>query len=259
MAKLFETSSVKSDLKSQQEISDLTFSLLRSHASVHVGSSKTDSQHNYANNPILIELHNVKFSYDNRPLLSGISFAVHRGSFVALLGANGSGKTTLIQLLLGHIKPQSGSIALCGQDVQSIRDWSFVGYVPQRAAFDRNHPATVRELVREPRICSHLGIADLFERQFKSLSGGQQQKVLVALALRSQPKLLLLDEPTVGMDESSCQQFYEVLSHLHKQHGITVVLVTHDLKHIEKYATHMLCIDGLTREFSGTHVRCVHD
>jgi zinc transport system ATP-binding protein len=268
MDKISSTDALKKgrvNVHSQSEVSDLTFSLLHEHANRFSYIHKVESEKNrglavnYAHLPILISVQNVSFSYDDRKLLSQISFSVHKGSFVALLGANGSGKTTLIQLLLGRLKPTLGKISLFGKDIESITDWSFIGYVPQRALFDKNHPATVRELVREPKICSHLGIFDLFEKQFKTLSGGQQQKVLVALALRHNPKLLLLDEPTVGMDEASCQQFYEVLSHLQRVHGITIVLVTHDLTHIKTYATHLLCIDGSTREFAGKQVRCVHD
>jgi zinc transport system ATP-binding protein len=193
-------------------------------------------------------------------LLHGLNFSIKAGSFVALLGANGTGKTTLIKLLLGKLVPQVGSISIHGQNPRFIRDWSKVGYVPQRAVFDRNHPATVKELVVEPKICEHLGIRDLFDKQFKQLSGGQQQKVLVALALRHNPDLLILDEPTVGMDERSCKQFYDVLDHLRIHHNKTIVLVTHDVTLIDSYATHILCIDGtskISKRFS--NARCVHD
>lgn len=205
----------------------------------------------------MIQVKHVSFSYSpDIKVLSGISFSIKKGEFIALLGANGAGKSTLLKLLLHKIKPQSGSININSEPVDKKTDWSDIGYVPQKVNIDMNHPATVNELIIDQSLCSHLNIQHLLKKQFKSLSGGQQQRVLVALALQNNPNILLLDEPTVGVDIDTRKKFYSLLKHISAEHSKTIILVTHDNELVEKYASRMLCIDD-QHHFS--HARCTHD
>ena len=209
------------------------------------------------NKPSIVTFENVSFSYSaEQPIFEGLSFSLAKGDFAVLLGENGSGKSTLIKLLLGRLTPTSGNISIYSQPVLEKKNWLDVGYVPQKIAISNTHPAKVKELIRDSHICSHLKIDALWDKQFKTLSGGQQQKVLVALALEHNPDLLILDEPTVGIDSQTRTEFYELLSHLAKDHDKTVILVTHDGKVVDPYVTKRLCIDK-SNHFS--HARCVHD
>lgn len=205
----------------------------------------------------MIEVKDVSFSYKpDIHVLSGVSFSIKKGEFVAMLGANGAGKSTLLKLLLHTLTPRLGTITINGIRSADRKNWEDIGYVPQKMQLDLHHPATVSELLLDTRMCSHLRLTKLMDKQFKSLSGGQQQRVLVALALQNDPSVLLLDEPTVGIDVETRKQFYSLLSHLAKKHDKTILLVTHDTEVVQKYADTLLCIDD-QHHFSCA--RCVHD
>ena len=205
----------------------------------------------------MITVKDVTFSYTpDQQLLSGISFSIKKGEFVALLGANGAGKSTLLKLLLNKLQPIKGHLHINKEDVSKKKDWSNVGYVPQKITIDQHHPATVAELLIDTSLCSHLSLENLLPKQYKNLSGGQQQRVLVALALQQNPDVLLLDEPTVGVDTESRKKFYDLLKHLAKGHGKTIVLVTHDNELVQQYVTKQYCIDN-QHHFS--NARCLHD
>lgn len=205
----------------------------------------------------MIEIKHVTFSYSlGQTVLKNISFSIKKGEFCAILGANGTGKTTLLKLILGKLKPQKGDVTFNGKLTYTISNWTNVGYVPQKMTIDSFHPAKVRELISHSPLCSHLEIEHLYSKQFNTLSGGQKQKVLLALALENDPDVLLLDEPTEGIDEKTRKQFYELLKHICVSHNKTVVIVSHDNEIIEKYVDRMLCIDA---EHHFTHARCVHD
>lgn len=204
----------------------------------------------------MIIVKNLSFSYHpDQKLLSGISFSLDKGDFVALLGANGAGKSTILKLILGQYEPQQGSITIAGKNVQQKKDWSDVGYVPQKISIDSNHPTTVKELIKDTSMCSHLKIDHLLNSQFKKLSGGQQQRVLVALALQNKPELLLLDEPTVGVDEQTRKTFYSLLKHLSQKHNTTILIVSHDNQLISAFASKVFCIDDKHHFSEG---ECVH-
>jgi len=185
----------------------------------------------------LISVSALSFSYDRNMILEDISFNIQENDFVAIIGPNGSGKTTLIRILLGFLTPTKGSIWL------SIPR-NEIGYVPQRYTLDKNFPGTVEEILSSEnlKIIEEVGIENLLKKKFISLSGGQQQLVLIALALQQNPRLIVLDEPTAGVDVQAQQSFYELLKKLNKQ-GITIVLVTHEVGVIPSLVKKVLCIN----------------
>jgi zinc transport system ATP-binding protein len=182
----------------------------------------------------------VYFSYGNLPVFEHLSFEVYRGEFAALAGPNGSGKTTVLKVLLGLEKPQAGTV-----DVAAETAGGGIGYVPQQAPFDKAFPIPVREVVKMGRLkpwsrkwsgedeaalgqaMEQTEIADLADRPYAKLSGGQRRRVLVARALASRPGLLILDEPAAGMDTESEERLFAVLKKL--KGTATVFMVTHDL------------------------------
>jgi len=197
--------------------------------------------------PDLIELRSVSFSYESGRVLSDVSLSIQPKDYVVLLGANGSGKTTLLKVAVGLLRPTSGTALLFGRPASDPRARELVGYVPQRAVISSRLPATVLEVVlagraaqrrfggfsrteREQavRALERVGMAEFAERRIGELSGGQQQRVLIARALASDPKLLILDEPTAGVDRDSQIRFAQVLRGLNKD-GVAIVIVAHDL------------------------------
>ena len=194
----------------------------------------------------IIEVFSLSYSYNGVTVLHNISLYVKKNDFVAIIGPNGSGKTTLIKNVMGKLKPTRGRITLFGQRRESFRDWNRVGYVPQRFSVDKLFPGTVREILsieKHRKISPVLGIRGLLDKKFSELSGGQQQKTLIAFALQSDPELLILDEPTVGIDAGSQHEFYGMLKKLNAEHGVTIVLVTHDIGTIPSYFKRVICIN----------------
>ncbi|MBI5223299.1 metal ABC transporter ATP-binding protein [Candidatus Micrarchaeota archaeon] len=192
----------------------------------------------------MIHIKNLSFSYvSDNPILENVSFDIEKGEFVAILGPNGSGKTTLIKLLLGVIKPNTGTIEVCSDKT------SKTGYIPQKQELDRFFPGTVREILEAKskdylKTCEYLSITDRLDTRFSMLSGGLQQRVMMAFSLLDNPDLLILDEPTVGVDIRSMQEFYALLVKLKIEKKITIVLVTHDVGVISRYVSKVICIKG---------------
>jgi len=214
-------------------------------------------------NDLAIDVDHLSYSYNAIPALCDISFSVQVGDFVGLIGPNGGGKTTLIKILLGLLKPDSGTVRVFGQTPGS-RTAGFLGYVPQRVATETQFfPASVEEIVRSGRTqrvriwnrwgskdqlavddaLSITGIADIKNKLISELSGGQRQRVFIARALAGEPKLLILDEPTVGVDLVAREAFAEFLGALNEK-GITIILVSHDIDAIAKQVKHVLCLNG---------------
>jgi zinc transport system ATP-binding protein len=225
------------------------------------------------NQDILFELHEVSFRYGTDQILDSVSLQIQRGDFLALLGPNGSGKTTLVKTMLGLTKPDSGSIRILGRDLDEFNAWDRVGYVPQKVTdLDPLFPASVREVVamgllphkRWPRFLSRRDenvideALDLMEmRKYKdrriwALSGGQQQRVFIARALASQPEILVLDEPTTGVDGATQERFYDMLELINREKGVTLVLVTHDIGVVTKHVTKVACLNQKL-VFHGSH------
>jgi zinc transport system ATP-binding protein len=219
----------------------------------------------------VVELRDISVKYSNGVLaLDGINLDVKDKDLIALIGPNGAGKSTLIKVILGLIKPTTGTVRLLGSE-DLTKNLKYVGYVPQSAqAKDANMPFTVFETVmlgRTPHAglfhgtgakdrqkveeaLKLLGILELKDRKIGQLSGGQSQRVFLAKAMVADPKLLLLDEPTTGVDTTSKTEFYETLGRLNKEAGITVILCSHDIGVITKVANRILCINR-TQFFCG--------
>jgi zinc transport system ATP-binding protein len=212
----------------------------------------------------IVELRNISVRFPNGVVaLDGIALDVNNLDLIALIGPNGAGKSTLLKVILGLIKPTSGTIKLFGSE-DLMQNLKYVGYVPQSAqARDPNLPFTVFETVmlgRTPQAgilhrvgadatqkveetLKLFGILDLKDRRIGQLSGGQAQRVFLAKAMVAEPKLLLLDEPTSGVDTTSKAEFYSMLERLNKEKGITVILSSHDVGVITKIANRVLCIN----------------
>lgn len=219
----------------------------------------------------MISLNDISYSYENKTVLQHVHFDIPKGAFIGLLGPNGGGKTTLINIILGRLKPHSGQLSLFDTPVEAFKDWNKIGFVSQKSnAFNKEFPATVYEVV-SAGLTSKIGYFKFFKQKDKNkiikaiddvgmseytyenignLSGGQQQRVFIARALVSEPELLILDEPTVGIDYENVQRFYELLHDLNKNNGITLLLVTHDTGTMTKYATRIACLNK-TLHFHG--------
>jgi zinc transport system ATP-binding protein len=194
----------------------------------------------------IIKLEDVNFSYQDTTVLEDVNVEVQKGEYIGIFGPNGGGKTTLLKLLMGFLKPTSGSITIFGKSPQTSRDK--IAYVPQGLRFDRQFPISVSEVVLSGRLSQlpwhgiflpedikiademlhKVGLSDMKNRAFGTLSGGQAQRALIARALVSQPKLLLLDEPTASVDSKSEGEIYSILEGLKKT--ITILMVTHHLR-----------------------------
>ena len=226
--------------------------------------------------PSIIDINHLFYRYEKDLVLDDIHLSVPEGSFLAIVGPNGSGKSTLLKLILGLLKPQKGNIQLFGQEIGKFKDWQKIGYVSQKAnSFNTGFPATVFEVVAsgltkriglfkffkkkdEEKVMEALeavGMKQYRKRNIGELSGGQQQRVFIARALVSDPKLLILDEPTVGVDAENVNTFYQMLSDLNGRRGITLLLVTHDIGTISDKVSHVACLNkhlhfhGETKEF----------
>jgi zinc/manganese transport system ATP-binding protein/zinc transport system ATP-binding protein len=209
----------------------------------------------------LIELKEVTFGYGGQPVLEAIDLHLHPGQFAALVGPSGAGKSTLLKLILGTLQPQRGAIYLDGRALagqSSLR----VGYVPQLEAIDWNFPVTVAEVVlmgriqraglwpwpgaddrrRMLRVLQQLEIDHLAKHHIRDLSGGQQQRVFLARALVAEPDLLVLDEPTTGVDMRTAENVLHLLAELNQQ-GMTILITTHDLNAAAAHVPWAVCLN----------------
>ncbi|MBC8003238.1 MAG: metal ABC transporter ATP-binding protein [Opitutaceae bacterium] len=210
-----------------------------------------------------VEVRGLRVSFDGREVLRGVEMHVPRGQIVALIGPNGSGKTTLLRCLLGLQRADEGQIRIFGHS--HVRDaLPRVGYVPQRLSLERNFNLSVREFLslRLPETgnwfwqshrrtdaalmvaLAETGVGHLLDRPLAHLSGGQLQRVLIAFSLLRKPDLLLLDEPTAGVDSPGEQGFYDLITEVHRKHHLTVVLVSHDLSMVFRHASWVYALNG---------------
>lgn len=200
---------------------------------------------------------NLTLGYEGQQIISDLSFSVDSGDYLCILGENGSGKTTLMKTILGLHKPMKGKI-VTGDGL----DRDEIGYLPQQTSIQKDFPASVKEIVvsgfqgqcglrpfyrkyekkQAEEKMELMGISHLKKRCYRELSGGQQQRVLLARALCATKKMLLLDEPVAGLDPKVTGEMYDLILNLNKNHGITVIMISHDVKAALQYATKILYI-----------------
>lgn len=217
----------------------------------------------------VVETRNLRVSLSGHPILEGVNMKVPAGQLVALIGPNGSGKTTLLRAMLGLQKLSSGEVKLFGEsDLSAVLPR--VGYVPQKFALESAFILSVREFLAlrlrstrqwfwkshkkidhalKPQL-AEMGVEDLLDQPMAQLSGGQLQRVLIAFSILNNPELLLLDEPTAGVDTPGETTFYELIARIQKHRGLTVILVSHDLSMVYRHANwvyalnRVVCCDG---------------
>jgi ABC-type Mn2+/Zn2+ transport system ATPase subunit len=211
---------------------------------------------------LLVGFHGVALGYGRRPFLSELDFAVHRGDFVGIVGPNGSGKTTILRGILGLLRPLSGEIRFDGG---RGRERFHIGYVPQRETLDETFPLAALDVVlmgryrragRSPvigsehreaakRALTDVGMGDRIHVPFRDLSGGQKQRTLIARALAAEADMLVLDEPTSGMDLRAEHDVMSLVASLHRERGLTVVMVSHQLNTVANWVKRLgLLHDG---------------
>lgn len=211
---------------------------------------------------VVLDVKDLSFSYPDKSILHRLTFQVEKGDFLCVVGTNGTGKSTLLKLILNILKPTEGEIRLLSQPAERFRSYDKIAYVSQKAtAFNRDFPATVEEIVTlglysqkgffkmntkqdKDKVFSALkrvGMYDYRKKKIGQLSGGQQQRVFIAKALVSEPEIIFLDEPTVGIDIKAVDSICCLLGELNKS-GITIVMVTHDISSILFHSNKVLVL-----------------
>jgi ABC-type Mn2+/Zn2+ transport system ATPase subunit len=211
----------------------------------------------------ILATENLCVKVNGRHLIENITFSVEEGSIVAIIGPNGAGKTTLVKAVLGLMPVAAGTVSLFGRPADGNHYHKRVGYVPQRIDFDRTFPLTVSELLSftvPPRftipfykkrserehieeLLGRVGAGGLSDRRIGSLSGGELQRVMIAKAIVNNPEILFLDEPASGVDIEGQERFYDLVRRLNKERGLTVILISHDLNIVYRFADNVLCLN----------------
>jgi zinc transport system ATP-binding protein len=212
----------------------------------------------------LIDISHLDFAYGEQLVLKHIDLAVERGSTLGLIGPNGGGKTTLLRLLLGLHAPTRGQIRIAGlSPLDAVRRGDVVGYLPQKPRAPADFPLSVRQAVQmglvgktgalrrfkrediafADSLLDRIGVRELADAPLSDLSGGQQQRVFIARALAAKPQLLLLDEPTTGIDRSGQQKFVDFLESLKREMGLTIIFTSHDLRTVSSMCDRIACLN----------------
>jgi zinc transport system ATP-binding protein len=207
----------------------------------------------------IVEIKNVSFTYNGQPVLQDVNLDIRQGDFIAMIGPNGGGKTTLLKLILGLLKPNTGTIRVLGKATRKASH--NIGYVPQNVNINRSFPITAMDVVLmgklEPKrrwkqttaqdrrdvmaALNRMEMAPFANRKIAELSGGQRQRIFIARALVTQPEILLLDEPTASIDTKGQTDFFKLLKELNRD--LTILVVSHDLLVISNYAKSMACMN----------------
>ena len=207
----------------------------------------------------VVEINNVSFAYNGETVLRDVSFDIQDGDFIAMIGPNGGGKTTLLKLILGLLNPDSGAIRVMGQSARKAS--TDIGYVPQDVNINASFPITAMDVVLMGKLdpgkrwvrktasnrqealeaMDRLDMAAYADKRIGDLSGGQRQRVFIARALVTQPRLLLLDEPTASIDTRGQAEFYNLLKELNSD--ITILVVSHDLLVISRFVKSVACVN----------------
>jgi len=214
--------------------------------------------------PPLVSIRSLDFAYGASPVLRNLDLTVEAGSTMGVIGPNGGGKTTLVKLLTGRLEPTKGSILIDGmRPLDAVRRGDRIGYLPQNPRVDANFPINVRQtitlglagkagmlrgydksdLAYAQSLMERLGVAELADEPIGSLSGGQLQRVLIARALVAKPKLLVLDEPTTGIDVRGQKAFIEFIAAIKEELHLTVVFVSHDLRAVTSMSDRIACLN----------------
>ena len=210
----------------------------------------------------VLEFNNVSFSYERELTLNNITFSINEGDFLGIIGENGTGKTTIMKLILGFLKHYEGDIRIFGEERKNFKNTERLGYVSQKAnSFVSDFPASVYEVVsaglyakcgffRRPgkkekeivmNVLEQVGMSEYKNRLIGRLSGGQQQRVFIARALVKNPEIMILDEPTVGIDAKSVDMVTDIINELNRQ-GKTVIMTNHDTHSLKKQANKILTL-----------------
>lgn len=223
--------------------------------------TQSPSRNKNAAAPLAIQLTNVTVYLDDRLVLDDISMEIQDGHFVGIIGPNGAGKTTLLRVITGLIKPRKGAVKLFGSS--ELTDRHLIGYVPQKITVDWHFPVSVYDVVMMGRYgkmglfkrpakvdrdrvwqaLERVQMTDYAKQQFGALSGGQQQRVFIARALSAEPRLLILDEPTSGIDRTSRDSFYNLIRELNDELHLTILFVTHEIEVVPRLVDEIVCVN----------------
>lgn len=203
-----------------------------------------------SNKKEVIKVKKVSVIYGNIEAVSKVSFSIKQGEIVVIIGPNGSGKSSLLKAMLGLID-FTGDIKIYGQDVSRVLDK--IGYVPQKFEFDNSFPLTVEEFLtltnkkapeqRIEQVLKEVEMLGFKKKLVGELSGGQLQRILIARSLVHEPKILFLDEPTANVDIEGEKTFYDIVKHLNTEHNVTVVMISHEVNIVYKFATTIVCLN----------------
>ncbi len=201
-----------------------------------------------------IEIKDVTHRYGTITVLDQISCTIEKGSLTAILGPNGSGKTTLVRAIMGLLTPDKGTITINGKNPKEMR--TNIGYVPQQLQFDRTLPITVKEFLEvytctnthhqhkdSTHILAEVGLTEHIHQKIGTLSGGQFQRALIARALLHKKDILILDEPSAAIDAEGEETLYQMIEKLNREHGITCILISHDITMVHRFADSVLCLN----------------
>ncbi len=240
--------------------------------------NETDHLYHSKNEEPVIQLSNVWLRYSSTPLLEDITFRVYGQQIVSIVGPNGSGKTTLLKAILGFLKPYQGDIKIFGRSPKEIQNTGWIGYLPQLTNYDNNFPMQAKDVVALARYANEtpgkrlskydkelidhslaqVNMTNFKNHHFGSLSGGQKQRILIARALTLQPKMLILDEPSTGLDSVAQDSFYELLQELREEQNLTILMVSHDIGTVSTIVDTIACINQKLH-FHGPPSECKPD
>lgn len=212
----------------------------------------------------IIEFYKVYFGYASDDILKNINFSINEGDFVSIIGSNGAGKSTILKLILGELNQYKGDIKVLGEDIKKFNRWHYFGYLEQNAYYKiLNFPATVYEVImsnmfydiglfkfpnkkhrnKVMEVIKLLGLEKYSNRIISKLSGGQIQRVFLARTLVANPKILILDEPTNGVDAETVEIIYNILNDLNKNKNVSIITVTHDIERVSKISSRIFCFE----------------
>ena len=215
---------------------------------------------------MIVDIENLTVDYSGIKALDGISFRIDEGDFLGIIGPNGAGKSTLFRCMLGLHAQYDGTIKFFDQNIKDSKKYlSQIGFVPQKPVIDKNFPATVREIVsmsqnsndskKVDEVLQKVWMHELADRRIGDLSIGQQQRIFIAKALVNSPRILILDEPVIGLDVYNQDLFFQILSELNTKEKISIIWSSHDLDAVERLANKVACLNktlffhGISQEF----------